>query len=244
MSPCALSLPGACPGDSGEEALPTSIGELYAHSDPAQAIIDLMGYATKPDYLWLGNASDGPWVDVESGLSLAKTGTPLFEQPEAAFGGADSVEFDQNGDGFNDASADAALNGGADPFQIISIYNLNVKATAYGAYKYDTKGWRHYALSNGYQYWNLNGGSGAITASINADHGVANPQVLLETRDGTTARISSREGSGSVGDTAGTIQTVGSQGLRFGFGLFAIWMGSGDLTTAQRLLLAQGLGLE
>jgi hypothetical protein len=239
---------------SSAEALPTTVAELYAHSDPAQAIIDLMIYATLPGYLWLGNVADGAWIDVRTGLSMAKVSTPLFEQAESRFGGADSVEFDGTADGFIDSVNDGSLEIGSGDYQMISIFGMNSNATGYLQSKYDSRGFRHFSLTDGYMYHTLAGSLAATSAVISVDHGTVNPQTLLCTRSSAGLKTLSREGSASTATNAGDATTVSSTALKFGTGpssamlsnhaIKALWIGTGDLTETERLALATGLGLE
>jgi hypothetical protein len=173
-----------------------------------QALIDAMGFDTKPDYMWGGNEASGATEIGGSGVDLVDVSTPLHEQSSAQLGAGNFVKFDGTSDRLA-YTAGSELSFGTGAFTILHITNSpTITANRWFAGDLSTNGWRLWH-TGGLLYFRIDSGGGFGTSI--PMFAANTPQSILCRRlvsGSNLVQIEGLTGSGSGVGTGGSVSPV------------------------------------
>lgn len=250
------------PVDTTAASTPSNIAELLAHADPAQALIDLMSWATKPTNMFRFDEASGS-TDIMGVGNLVDVSSPSKQvDASTAFGtGALSTSFTLSSTESCDAADNAVADCASESLAGIMLCRYHTTTAVirqfYG--KRDAVNAGHElrsAATNQLRFDIENGVGAGKTHAIAIDHGLVNPQTILFRNDqsndvsGVYSREGSTTGTAQSGNLTNTsLLTAGQEGSSAAgieVLLLVFWIGTGGegLGETQRLALAQALGLE
>lgn len=231
-----------------------TIQGILEAADPLQALIDKMGFSTKPDYMWGGHNENGAIELGGSGFDLTAD-MVTQEQASSVLGPGEFTVYDATGDSMYNSS-DSELQPGAGSFAALFVGNFtDVSGTRYFFGDRDTTGWVLYRLGTTATFF-CQSASGNQTATV-AGLGADEISVILAVRDMTDLELDlwTPQGSDNTESVHNESCNSSAQKLAVGdtnagsstemeFGIAAMWFGEAAraLTGAHRTALATALG--
>jgi len=240
-------------------ALPTDIAGILAHADPMQALIDLMGFDTKPSFMWGGDMS-GAADSVEiggSGFDLVQTSIDT-EQTSAVLGAGNFSVINHDNDRLVN-TADAGLQVGAGAFACLWVGNIVATDNGRGAFG-DHDGTTGWALTLGATNYSFRLTDGVTSLVVNAGARSTGAHTLLGVRHNTDDKVyfhtdaaSGELAQGTLGDVDPATQELGfgsstaspSNAMDSEVGIGALWLPAASpesLADSHRAALHTALG--
>jgi hypothetical protein len=252
----------ACAGTVTATAarLAGSLTSILTDADPAQVLIDTMGFGTLPTYMWGGNEASGANELISGTYDL--TDTSISKQQTPVYLDGDVSDFNQVTDKMANTSLPQV---GTGSFAGVVVFGLTIASagplnTLIGDRDASSPnlGWVTGHTSTAWQLL-LDFGASTTTVQVTGLTVSADGLVLVFKRDATaaTANIYSDQGNASASSVPATTlsNTVApsfslckcsaANGQRMEFGIAALWYGSGAESIAEthRDTLASRLGL-
>lgn len=237
-----------------------NIAAILDASDPGQFLIDRMGFANKPMLMWGGREASGATEIITGTDDLSDVGAPSKEVADPNLD-ATVTTFSDNTAESMDAASNTVADVGNETITVLWIGRFLAEGAALQLMgKRDPAGsnigYELVKAAGGFVEWNVDTLFGLVTRSVEIDHGIINPQVILATHsfandvqslwtlDGADEGTRTQETMTNTATFAMGSQRVNAAGSNFALG--AVWIGTdGDnLNNTHRFNLAEWLSYE